>query len=96
MSDEKNPPENAEEQNVDDEQEIESSAVGVSAETDAEGGSQTPEERLERIAAEHEVSIERDPVAVQAEAEGSAADKDRDISGGDTTDEDDDGSEPPD
>ncbi|WP_420096189.1 hypothetical protein [Brevibacterium sediminis] len=97
MSDEKkNLPENAAEEQTDDEQEIESSVVGVGADTDAEGSSQTPEERLERIAAEHEVPIERDPEDAQAGAEGTSPDKDRDISGGDTKEEEDDSVEPPD
>ena len=97
MSDEKkNLPENSAEQQTEDEQDIESTAVGVGAETDAEGSSQTPEERLERIAAEHDVPIDRDPEEAQAEAEGSSPDKDRDISGGDTKEEEDDSVEPPD
>lgn len=98
MNDQKtNLPENAAEQQTDDEQEIESTAVGVGAETDAEGSSQTPEERLERIAADHDVPVERDPEDAQAKAEGSTSpDKDRDISGGDTKEEDDDSVEPPD
>ena len=51
MSDEKkNLPENSAEEQTEDVQDIESTAVGVGAETDAEGSSQTPEERLERIA----------------------------------------------
>jgi hypothetical protein len=97
MSDEKKilPQDEAEGQ-TEDEQEIESSAVGVGSETDAEGSSQTPEEKLERIAAEHEVPIERDPEDAQAKAEGSSPDKDRDISGGDTMEEEDDSVEPPD
>lgn len=94
MSDEKkNLPENS----TEDEQNIESTAVGVGADTDAEGSSQTPEERLERIAAEHDVPIDRDPEEAQAKAEGSSSpDKDRDISGGDTKEEEDDSVEPPD
>ena len=97
MSDEKkNLPENATEDQTEDEQEIESSAVGVGADTDAEGSSKTPEEKLERIAAEHDVPIDRDPEDAQAEAEGSYPDKDRDISGGDTKEEEDDSVEPPD
>ena len=98
MSDEKkNLPENSAEEQTEDEQDIESTAVGVGAETDAEGSSQTPEERLERIAAEHDVPIDRDPEETQAKAEGSSSlDKDRDISGGDTKDEEDDSVEPPD
>lgn len=97
MSDEKkNLPENSAEEQTEDEQDIESTAVGVGAETDAEGSSQTPEERLERIAAEHDVPIDRDPEEAQAEAEGSSPDKDRDISGGDTKEEEDDSVEPPD
>lgn len=95
MSDKlKNQPENAD--TPDDEQEIDSSAVGVGAETDAEGGSPTPEEKLEQIAAEHDVSIDRDPHDAQANAEGSTSDKNRDITGGDTKEEDDDSTEPPD
>ncbi|MGO3022431.1 MAG: hypothetical protein ACTIIH_04215 [Brevibacterium sp.] len=98
MSDEKkNLPENAAEEQTEDEQEIESSTVGVGPDTDAEGSSQTPEDRLERIAAEHDVPIDRDPEEAQAKAEGaSSPDKDRDISGGDTKEEDDDSVEPPD
>ena len=97
MSDEKKYlPENSAEEQTEDEQDIESTAVGVGAETDAEGSSQTPEERLERIAAEHDVPIDRDPEEAQAEAEGSSPDKDRDISGGDTKEEEDDSVEPPD
>ena len=97
MSDKKkNLPENAAEHEADDEQEIKSSAVGVGPDPDAEGSSQTPEEKLERIAAEHEVPIERDPGEAQAKAEGSSPDKDRDISGGDTKEEEDDSVEPPD
>ena len=98
MSDEKkNLPENSAEQQTEDEQDIESTAVGVDAETDAEGSSQTPEERLERIAAEHDVPIDRDPEDAQAKAEGSSSpDKDRDISGGDTNEDEDDSVEPPD
>lgn len=97
MSDEKkNLPENAAEEQTEDEQEIDSSAVGVGADTDAEGSSQTPEERLERIAAEHDVPIDRGPEEAQAKTEGSSPDKDRDISGGDTKEEEDDSVEPPD
>ena len=97
MSDEKkNLPENSAEEQTEDEQDIESTAVGVGAETDAEGSSKTPEERLERIAAEHDVPIDRDPEEAQAKAEGSSPDKDRDISGGDTKEEEDDSVEPPD
>ena len=98
MSDKKNNlPEDAAERLTEDEQEVESSAVGVGAETDAEGSSLTPEEKLERIAAEHEVPVERDPEEAQAKAEGSSSpDKDRDISGGDTKEEEDDSVEPPD
>ena len=97
MSDEKkNLPENSAEEQTEDEQDIESTAVGVGAETDAEGSSQTPEERLERIAAEHDVPIDRDPEEAQAKAEGSSPDKDRDISGGDTKEGEDDSVEPPD
>ena len=98
MSDEKkNLPENSAEDQTEDEQNIESTAVGVGAETDAEGSSQTPEEKLEHIAAEHDVPIDRDPEEAQAKAEGSSSpDKDRDISGGDTKEEEDDSVEPPD
>ena len=97
MSDEKkNLPENSAEEQTEDEQDIESTAVGVGAETDAEGSSKTPEERLERIAAEHDVPIDRAPEEAQAKAEGSSPDKDRDISGGDTKEEEDDSVEPPD
>lgn len=92
-----NLPEDSAHQESDDEQEIESSAVGVGAETDAEGGSQTPEEKLERIAAEHDVPIERDPEDAKAEAEGSSSsDGERDITGGDTKEDEDSASEPPD
>ena len=96
MIDEENLLENAAQEQTEDEQDIESTAVGVGADTDAEGSSQTPEERLERIAAEHDVPIDRDPEEAQAEAEGSSPDKDRDISGGDTKEEEDDSVEPPD
>ena len=98
MSDEKkNLPENSTEDQTEDEQDIESTTVGVGADTDAEGSSQTPKERLERIAAEHDVPIDRDPEEAQAKAEGSSSpDKDRDISGGDTKEEEDDSVEPPD
>ena len=97
MIDEENLLENAAQEQTEDEQDIESTAVGVGAETDAEGSSQTPEERLERIAAEHDVPIDRDPEEAQAKAEGSSSpDKDRDISGGDTKEEEDDSVEPPD
>ncbi|MEY8569748.1 hypothetical protein [Brevibacterium linens] len=97
MIDEENLLENAAQEQTEDEQDIESTAVGVGADTDAEGSSQTPEERLERIAAEHDVPIDRDPEEAQAKAEGSSSpDKDRDISGGDTNEEEDDSVEPPD
>ena len=97
IDEKKNLPENAAEKQTVDEQEIESTAVGVGPNTDAEGSSQTPEARLERIAAEHEVPITRDPVDAQAKAEGtSSPDKDRDISGGDTKEAEDDSVEPPD
>lgn len=97
MIDEENLLENAAQEQTEDEQDIESTAVGVGADTDAEGSSQTPEERLERIAAEHDVPIDRDPEEAQAKAEGSSSpDKDRDISGGDTKEEEDDSVEPPD
>lgn len=97
MIDEENLLENAAQEQTEDEQDIESTAVGVGADTDAEGSSQTPEERLERIAAEHDVPIDRDPEEAQAKAEGSSSpDKDRDISGGDTKEEKDDSVEPPD
>ena len=96
MIDEENLLENAAQEQTEDEQDIESTAVGVGADTDAEGSSQTPEERLERIAAEHDVPIDRDPEEAQAKAEGSSPDKDRDISGGDTKEEEDDSVEPPD
>ena len=97
MIDEENLLENAAQEQTEDEQDIESTAVGVGAETDAEGSSQTPKERLERIAAEHDVPIDRDPAEAQAKAEGSSyPDKDRDISGGDTKEEEDDSVEPPD
>jgi hypothetical protein len=92
----KNLPENTVQQGIDDDREIDSSAVGVDSETDAEGSSPVPEEKLERIAAEHDVPIERDPEDAQARAEGSSPDKDRDISGGDTKEEEDDSVEPPD
>lgn len=71
--------------------------VGVSADTEAEQNSETPEDRLERIAAEHDVSIDKNPKDVQADAEDSASDDgDRDIRGGDTKEEEDSASEPPD
>ena len=96
MIDEENLLENAAQEQTEDEQDIESTAVGVGADTAAEGDSPTPEEELERIAAEHEVPITRDPKDAQAAADGPSPDKDRDISGGDTKEEEDDSVEPPD
>ena len=100
MSDEKkNLPDGAAGQEHGAEQEVESSGVGVSAQTEAEGSSQSPEEELERIAAEHDVPIEEDPKAAQAAGEASSSsssDDERDLRGGDTKEGDDTGSEPPD
>ncbi|GAA1529891.1 MULTISPECIES: hypothetical protein [Brevibacterium] len=62
----------------------------------AEGSVETPEEQLERIAAEHDVPIEKDPKEAQAEAEASQPDEERDIRGGDTKEDEDTASEPPD
>lgn len=78
-------------------QEVTDNYVGVSADTEAEQNSETPEDKLERIAVEHDISIDKDPKDVQAEAEDSAAeDGGRDIRGGDTKEEEDSASEPPD
>lgn len=96
IDEKKNLLENAAVEQTEDVQEIEGTAVGVGPDTDAEGDSLTPEEELERIAAEHQVSITRDPEDAQAAAEGSFPDKDRDISGGDTNEDEDDSVEPPD
>ncbi|MDN5586625.1 MAG: hypothetical protein L0G69_08670 [Brevibacterium sp.] len=62
----------------------------------AEGSVETPEEQLERIAAEHDVPIEKDPKDAQAEAEDSLPDEERDVRGGDTKEDEDTASEPPD
>lgn len=78
-----------------DEHEGAASDIGVSAETDAEGSSQTPEEKLERIAAEHDVPIEKDPKQVQAKAEATVDDG-RDVRSEDAEAETDPSSEPPD
>lgn len=97
MSDEKkNLPDGAAGQEHGAEQDIEAAGVGVSAETDAEGTSQSPEEKLERIAAEHDVPIEKDPKKAQAEAEAASSDNERDLRGGDTKEEEDTSAEPPD
>jgi hypothetical protein len=98
MSDEKkNLPENTEQHGTDDDREIDSSAVGVGLrDLTQKAARRHLKRRLERIAAEHEVPIERDPEDAQAKAEGSSPDKDRDISGGDTKEEEDDSVEPPD
>src|SRR5699024_1751694 len=62
MSDEKkNLPDGAAGEDHDTEKEIDSSAVSVGSETEEEGSSQTPEERLEQIAADHDVPVDRDP-----------------------------------
>src|SRR5699024_6266769 len=86
--------------NYDDEKEIDSSSVSVDSETEAEGSSQTPEERLERIAAEHDVPEDLDPKEAQAAGEGAASssstDDERDVRGGDTKEDEDTSSEPPD
>lgn len=96
MSDEKkNLPDGSADEEQSTEQEIETSRVGVSAQTESEGSSPTPAEKLEQIAAEHDVPIEKDPKATQAEAE-SSTDKERDLRGGDTKEDDDTSSEPPD
>lgn len=81
------------------EHEVETPDVGVSAETEAEGSSESPAEKLQRIADEHNVPIEKDPKDAQAAAEASSSasdDNDRDIRGGDTEEEEGSGSEPPD
>ncbi|SMY04437.1 MULTISPECIES: hypothetical protein [unclassified Brevibacterium] len=97
MSDEKkNLPDGAAGQEHGAEQDIEAAGVGVSAETEAEGTSQSPEEKLERIAAEHDVPIEKDPKEAQAEAEAASSDKARDLRGGDTKEEEETSAEPPD
>lgn len=97
MSDEKkNLPDGAAGQENGAEQEIDPTGVGVSAETEAEGSSQSPEEKLERIAAEHDVPIEKDPKEAQAAAEGASSDNERDLRGGDTKEEEDTSSEPTD
>lgn len=98
MSNEKkNLPDGADGQEHDAEQGVEAPNVGVGAETDAEGSSQSPEEKLERIAEEHDVPIEKDPNTVQAEAEAEgSSDEERDMRGGDTKEEEETSSEPPD
>ncbi|AZL06689.1 hypothetical protein [Brevibacterium aurantiacum] len=99
MSDEKkNLPDGAAGQEHGAEQDIEAAGVGVSAETEAEGSSQSPEEQLERIAAEQDVPIEKDPKEAQAAGEAGAApsDNERDLRGGDTKEEEDTSAEPPD
>ena len=104
MSDEKtNLPDGAAGEEHDTEKEIDSSAVSVGSETEEEGTSQTPEERLERIAAAHDVSVDRDPKEAQAAVEGavspdsdSSEDTGRDVRGGDTKEDEDTSSEPPD
>lgn len=81
------------------EEEAESSDVGVSAETDAEGSTQSPEEKLERIAAEYDVAIEKDPKAAQAAGEASAStssEAQRVLRDGDSKEDEDTSSEPPD
>lgn len=77
------------------EHEIETSRVGVSAQTESEGSSPTPAEKLEQIAAEHDVPIEKDPKATQTEAETST-DKERNLRGEDSKEDDDTSAEPPD
>lgn len=77
------------------EKEVETSDVGVSAHTDAEGSAESPEEKLERISREHDVPIEIDPKDAQAEAEASSDDA-SDHRGEGTTDDDDSETEPPD
>ena len=99
MSDEKKHlPDGATGEDHDDEKEIDSSSVSVDSETEAEGSSQTPEEKLERIAAEHDVPVDRDPKEAQAAGEGTASssDEERDVRGGDTKEDEDTSSEPPD
>lgn len=100
MSDEKkNLPDGAAGQEHGAEQDIEAAGVGVSAETDAEGTSQSPEEELEQIAAENDVAIDKDPKEAQAEAESAASssdDNERDLRGGDTKEDEDTSVEPPD
>lgn len=93
MNDEqKNLPDSAAGSEHDAEQGVEISGVGVSAETEAEGSAETPEDKLERIATEHDVPIEKDPKDVQAEAEASSHEEERDIRGTDTNED----VEPPD
>ena len=104
MSDEKkNLPDGAAGEDHDTEKEIDSSAVSVGSETEEEGSSQTPEERLEQIAAAHDVPVDRDPKEAQAAGEGavssdsdSSPDNSRDVRGGDTKEDEDTSSEPPD
>jgi hypothetical protein len=105
MSDEKkNLPDGAAGEDHDTEKEIDSSAVSVGSETEEEGSSQTPEERLEQIAADHDVPVDRDPKEAQAAGEGavssddsdSSLDNGRDVRGGDTKEDEDTSSEPPD
>ncbi|WP_350269500.1 hypothetical protein AAFP32_13090 [Brevibacterium sp. CBA3109] len=54
------------------------------------------EEELERIAAKHRVSIEKDPKAAWAAADASSPDSERDFRGGDRKQEQDTALEPPD
>lgn len=97
MSDEKkNLPDGAAGQEDGAEEEIEAAGVGVSAEPEAEGSSQSPKEQLERIAAEHDVPIEKDPKDAQAAAEAASSDNERDLRGGGAKEEEDTSSEPPD
>src|SRR5699024_1605249 len=104
MSDEKkNLPDGAAGEDHDTEKEIDSSSVSVGSETEEQGRSQTPEERLEQIAAAHEGPVDRDPKEAQAAAEGAVAsrshsspDDSRAVRGGDTKEDEDTSSEPPD
>ena len=101
MSDEKNLPDGAPSMEEPTDQEVTDFKIGVDSDVEAEGSSETPEDTLERIATEHDVSIDRDPEAVQAEAESSvdedsAEDDDRDVRVGDTKQNEDSAPEPPD
>ncbi|GAA1942153.1 hypothetical protein GCM10009689_24250 [Brevibacterium antiquum] len=102
MSDEKkNLPDGAPSMDEPTEQEVTDFNVGVDSDAEAEGSSETPEDKLERIATEHDVAIDTDPEEVQAEAErsldkDSTEDEDRDVRGGDTKEEEDPAWEPPD
>src|SRR5699024_2932197 len=88
MSDEKkNLPDGAAGEDHDTEKEIDSSAVSVGSETEEAGSSQTPEERLAQAAGEG---------AVSSDDSDSSLDNGRDVRGGDTKEDEDTSSEPPD